>query len=85
MSLPRAHNESQLGLINVYHYGLLRCMETVNFEKIVNDLRDAGYSDVHLAKLCDCSKQYIGKIKRGLVRNVRHSIGSILIKLHEAL
>ena len=60
-------------------------METVNFEKIVNDLRDAGYSDVHMARLCGCSKQYIGKIKRGQVGKVSHHIGLVLTKLHEAL
>jgi predicted transcriptional regulator len=60
-------------------------MDNPTFEQIIKDLREASYTDVQIAKLCDCSNQYIGKIGRGQVKNVRYSIGLKLTKLHEAL
>jgi len=60
-------------------------METDNFEQKINDLRAAGYTDALLAKLCGCSRQYIGKIRRGKVGSVGHRYGAKLTKLHEAL
>jgi len=60
-------------------------MDNTTFEQIIKDLREAGYTDVQIAKLCGCTNQYIGKIGRGKGKNVRYSIGHKLTKLHEAL
>ena len=60
-------------------------MESTDFAKIIADLREAGYSDILLAKLSNCSRQYIGMIRRGETKKVGHPIGSKLTKLHEAL
>lgn len=56
-----------------------------NFEKIVMDLRAAGYNDVQIAEKAGCSKQYIGKIGRGEIGRVGFQIGIKLAELHEAL
>lgn len=60
-------------------------MEPADFQKITQDLREAGYTDALLARLCGCSRQYIGKIRRGKVGSVSHYIGSKLTALHGAL
>ncbi len=60
-------------------------MEAEDWARITMELRKAGFSDVLLAKLCDCTKQHIGKIRKGLVASPGHSIGTRLEKLHEAM
>ena len=60
-------------------------MNENSFEQIVKDLRAASYTDTQIAKLCGCTKQYIGKIGKGEAGNVSYSIGRKLTRLHEAL
>ena len=56
-----------------------------DFAKIIKDLRAASYTDAQIARLCKCSRQYIGNIGKGTVQEVGYSIGRKLEKLHEAL
>lgn len=57
----------------------------ISFQQAIKDLRAASYTDTQIAKLCGCTKQHIGGIGRGEVKEVGYSIGRKLTKLHEAL
>ena len=58
---------------------------TMDFQQIIEDLRAANYSDAHIAQLCGCTRQYIGKVGRGDTSKVGFEIGQKLKHLHEAL
>ena len=60
-------------------------MESIDFQQAIKDLRAAGYTDSLLARLCDCSRQHIGKIRNGQIQSVGHWIGAKIEKLHKAL
>lgn len=55
------------------------------FQKIVVELRKAGYKDVQIANLCHCTKQHIGKIGSGKINEPGYRIGLRLTKLYEAI
>ena len=55
------------------------------FQKIVIDLRAAEFSDIQIAKVCGCSRQYIWKIGKGDINEPGFRIGRKLEKLHEAI
>lgn len=56
-----------------------------SFQEIVVELREASYSDVQIASLCNCTKQHIGKIGSGKIKEPGYRIGRRLTKLHEAI
>ena len=56
-----------------------------SFKEIVVELREADYTDVQISNLCNCTKQHIGKIARGEVKEPGYRIGKRLTKLHEAI
>ena len=64
--------------------GLLSDMKK-SFKEIVVALRKASYTDAQLARLCGCSRQYIGNIGKGNAKMIGFTIGRKLEKLYEAL
>lgn len=60
-------------------------MPDTDFQKIINDLHEARYSDAHLAELCGCTRQYIRGLRIGKNKSPRYAIGQKLVSLHEAL
>ena len=56
-----------------------------SFKEIVVELREAGYTDVQIASLCHCTKQHIGKIGAGKIKEPGYRIGTRLTKLYEAI
>ena len=59
-------------------------MET-DFAEIIKDLRNASYTDAQIARLCGCTRQYIGKIGNGETNDIGFRIGQTLTKLHDAI
>ena len=58
---------------------------TTDFQKIIKELKDAGYTDIQIARLCDCTRQNIWAIGRGDTKDVGFRIGRRLEKLHEGI
>jgi len=56
-----------------------------SFKEIVSELRAAEYTDAQLARLCNCTRQHIGKIGKGTTIDPGFRIGARLTKLHEAI
>lgn len=60
-------------------------MHKDNFSEIVERLRENGYTDRHLAKLCGCTPQTIFNIRKGTTRAPKWYIVARLRNLDEAL
>ena len=55
------------------------------FQQIVVELREAGYADMQIAHLCNCTRQHIWKLGNSQIKEPGFRIGKRLTKLHEAL
>ena len=51
----------------------------------IKDLRDVGYTDAHIARLCNCTRQHIWKLGKGEIKEAGFRIGRRLEKLHEGI
>lgn len=56
-----------------------------DFSAILNDLRQARYTDTQLAYMCNCTRQYIRRLRVGEAKRPNYEIGRKLVQLHEAL
>lgn len=56
-----------------------------DFQEIIKELRAASYTDAQMARLCNCTRQYIGSIGKGEIKEVGFRIGQRLVKLHEGI
>ncbi len=57
----------------------------ITFSECIKDLREAGFKDTHIARLCNCTSQHIGKLGKGDVKEAGFRIGRRLEKLHESI
>jgi len=60
-------------------------MSEIVFSELVDKLRENGYTDRHLAKLCGCTRQAIWQIRKGRVATPHYDTARRLIALTEAL
>jgi len=60
-------------------------MSEQTFTEMIEKLRENGYTDSHLAKLCGCSRQAIWQIRKGRVVTPHYHTARKLIALTEAL
>ena len=56
-----------------------------SFRKAVISLRKSGYTDAGIARHCNCSRAYIGRIASGDVKDIGFRIGTCILELHKAV
>lgn len=54
----------------------------MNFQKTIQELLDAGFTQVDIAKKCNCSQSSISDIYSGKTENPNFALGSALMQLH---
>ncbi|MBL8506024.1 MAG: helix-turn-helix domain-containing protein [Methylobacillus glycogenes] len=56
----------------------------MNWKKLIQELSEAGVTQVEMAKHCDCGQSTISEISRGLIKNPAYGIGVKLVELHKS-
>lgn len=55
----------------------------MNFQTIIQDMQDAGYTQKQIAKLCGCSQASVSDLLTGAVKDPRYSTGATLLLVHK--
>lgn len=54
----------------------------MEWQTIIQELRDAGVTQSEQAKACGLSPQSMSELANGIVKEPKHSVGAVLLGLH---